>query len=375
MIKRVITQNIVSRMFRGKAIVLYGARQVGKTTLSEAILTSWSNDVLMLSGDDADTNVIFSEATAPKLKTIIGSRKILFLDEAQRIKNIGLCIKIIVDQIPEIQVFATGSSSFELVDRIKESLAGRAWEFLLFPLSFPEMSLHHEFLTEKRLLSHRLVYGYYPEIITHPGDEKALLLSLVEATLYKDILSLERVRKPALLQKLIRALALQIGQEVSYNEVAQLIGSDHETVERYIDILERSFILFSLPAFSRNVRNEIKKGRKIYFYDNGIRNAIIEDFRPLQMRPDVGALWENFLIVERIKHKHYAGIYGKSYFWRTAQQQEIDYIEERDGEIFAWEFKWNARKKTRFPITFLKAYNPVIAEILTSENFQSFIMP
>jgi predicted AAA+ superfamily ATPase len=373
MIRRNLEHSLKERLFKGKAILLYGPRQVGKTTLVKLLLLSSENSVLMLSGDDADNRALLKDATAPKIKSITGTKTILFLDEAQRFENIGLLIKIIVDQLPEIQVIATGSSAFELADRIKESMAGRVFEFQLFPISYTEMVNHHTAITERRLLTQRLLYGYYPEIIINQGDATGLLYSLVDSALYKDILTIEQIRKPVLIQKLLRALALQVGQEVSFNEIAQLIGSNRETVERYIDIFEKSFIIYTLPAFSGNVRNEIKRGRKIYFCDNGILNALIGDFRQLEFRSDVGSLWENFLIMERYKYLRYAKKRVQSFFWRSTQQQEVDYIEVENQTIYAWEFKWNPNKKTVFPVTFTKAYQPATTTLVNNEYFEGFV--
>lgn len=375
MIKRLIEQQLNEHLFKGKAIVIYGPRQVGKTTLVKMLLSPIQNKVLSLNGDDTDSRILLKDATAPKIISITGSKTILFLDEAQRFENIGLLIKMIVDQIPEIQVIATGSSSFELADRIKESMAGRAFEYQLFPFSYQELADYHTSLNERRLLTQRLLYGYYPEAVTNQSDAAELLYSLVDSALYKDILTIEQIRKPVLIQKLLQALALQVGQEVSFNEIAQLIGSNRETVERYVDIFEKSFIIHILPAFSGNVRNEIKRGRKIYFYDNGIRNALIGDFRQLEFRNDVGSLWENFLIMERYKYLRYSKKRVQSYFWRSTQQQEVDYIEIENQNMYAWEFKWNPNKKTLFPVTFTKAYSPLTTALVNSDTFESFVLP
>jgi predicted AAA+ superfamily ATPase len=284
-----------------------------------------------------------------------------------------LTIKLFTDQIKQVQVIATGSSSFELAANINEPLTGRKFEFMLFPFSFTEMAQHHGFLEEQRLLEHRLIYGYYPEIVTHAGQEKKLLKLLANSYLYKDLLALGAVSKPALLEKIVRALALQLGSEVHYQEIAQLVGADNQTVEKYIDLLEKSFVVFRLPAYSRNVRNEIKKGKKIYFYDNGIRNAVIGTFSFLQNRTDKGALWENFLISERRKYLTYQDIDAHCYFWRTTQQQEIDYLEEREGKLYAYEFKWNPASKPRFPKTFLHNYSVAETQLIHTKNFESFL--
>ena len=373
MISRELEKQLVQYVFRGKIIMLSGARQVGKTTLIEMLLQKRKEKVLYLNADETDVRELLTDTTSTSLKSIVGNHKIIFIDEAQRVKNIGITLKLFADQIKDVQVIVTGSSSFDLASEINEPLTGRKYEFMLFPLSFSEMVEHHGQLEEKRLLEHRLIYGYYPEIVTKPGEEKELLKLLANSYLYRDLLTLEQIKKPVLLEKILRALALQLGSEVSYNEVAQLVNADQETVEKYIDLLEKSFVLFRLPAFSHNVRNEIKKGKKIYFYDNGIRNAIIGNFNLLISRNDTGALWENFLISERMKYLYYHNINVKRYFWRTVQQQEIDYIEEQERKLSAYEFKWNKKARAKFPKTFIRAYPDSETHLVTQGNFENFL--
>lgn len=353
MIKRLIQQQVEQRLFKGKAIILLGPRQVGKSTLVKMVTTA--EDPIIMTGDDADDRNLLTDASVSSLKSMLGNRKMLYIDEAQRVPGIGITIKLITDHLKDVQVIATGSSSFDLANSINEPLTGRKYEFLLFPLSFEEMVSHHGMLEEKRNLKHRLIYGYYPEIVTHPGEEKELLSLLANSYLYKDLLMLEQLKKPQLLEKIVRALAFQVGSEVSINELGKTVGADNKTLEKYIDLLEKAFVIFRLPAFSRNVRNEIKKSRKIYFFDCGIRNAVINDFRPFDIRQDKGALWENFVIAERMKFIHYHGIQTKQYFWRTAQQQEIDLIEEGES-LFAYEIKTSATTIARFPATFSNNY-------------------
>jgi predicted AAA+ superfamily ATPase len=309
------------------------------------------------------------------LRAIVGRNKIVFIDEAQRISNIGLTLKLFADKLPELQVITTGSSSFELTSKINEPLTGRKYQFQLYPLSYLEMVDHHGLLTENRLLEHRLIYGYYPEIVTHPGEEQELLQLLSDSFLYKDLLLLEDVTRPVLFEKLLKALALQLGSEVSFNELSRLTGANHQTVEKYITLLEKAFAIFRLPAFARNVRNEIRKGKKFYFYDNGIRNAIIKNFQLPSQRTDMGPLWENFLISERIKALSQYGMDTDRYFWRTTQQQEIDYVEESAQGIAAWEFKWNSskKKKIKIPKTFTRAYPEARCSVVTPENFMDFL--
>ena len=373
MINRIINEKIRKTLFKGKAIILMGCRQIGKTTSLNEIF-SVENDVLWLSGDDSDTRDLFENITSDRLKTIFGNKKIIVIDEAQRIADVGLKLKLITDNIKDLQLVATGSSAFELADKTKESLTGRKREFQMYPLSFKEMVEHHGFITERRLLQHRLVYGYYPEVVTNPGDEKLILKSLSDSYLYKDVLALYYIKKSDKLIKLLQALAYQIGSQVSYNELSQIVGVDSKTIEKYIQILEKCYIIFRLNSFSRNLRNELTTSRKIYFYDNGIRNAIISNYMQVENRNDVGALWENFLISERIKMTEYNDLFCNRYFWRTKSQQEIDYLEEYDGKLHAYEFKWKENAKVRFPKTFTGTYSDSELSVITPNNIEDFIL-
>jgi len=369
MIKRLIHDQINANLFSGKAIILLGPRQVGKTTLLRNLAAAYP--ILWLNADEPDVRSELNQATSTSLRNLIGKNKIVIIDEAQRLSNAGLTLKLITDNLNEIQLIATGSSSFELSDKIKESLAGRKWEYNLFPISSEEMIQHHGALEEKRLLEHRLIYGYYPEVVTSPQQARELLRSITDSVLFKDILALEQVKKPATLERLLKALALQMGQEVSFQELGQMIEADKETIERYIYILEQAFVIFRLPALSRNVRNELKRTRKIYFYDNGIRNSLVANFNSLSLRTDKGALWENYLVSERFKFINYNRKFGNSYFWRTTQQQEIDYIEERDGVLHAFEFKWKGGSK--LPKTFSAAYPEHTFQVINSDNYLDFV--
>lgn len=375
MVKRDQEEQIQKYLFRQKTVILYGARQTGKTTLVESLVKKYDHQILFLNGDDSDIRTFLSEPNAEKLKPIIGNNKIIIIDEAQRISETGLVLKIIHDNFKDVQLIATGSSAFELANKIKEPLTGRKFEFNLYPFSFGEMVNYHGFITEKRLLEHRLIFGYYPDIVLNMDLEQKLLKDLASSYLYKDLLMLEQIQKPALLEKILKALALQIGSEVSYNELAGLIGSDKGTVEKYIDLLEKAFIIFRLNGLNRNVRNEIKKGKKIYFYDNGIRNAIIGNFLPLTSRVDSGALWENFLVSERMKFNNNNNIDIKSYFWRTTQQQEIDYIEDFGNNLYAYEFKWNPNKKGFLSKTFSNAYPESSFKVISPDTMHEFLLP
>ncbi|MEI6900800.1 MAG: ATP-binding protein [Bacteroidota bacterium] len=373
MISRILENKITQDLFKGKAIILYGPRQSGKTTLIDKIAKDSGLQYLVKNGDEPDTRDLFENITSTRLKSVIGQNKLLIIDEAQRIANIGLTIKLVTDNLKDVQVIATGSSAFELAESIREPLTGRKFEHFLFPVSYEEMSAHIGQSEERRLLEHRLIFGYYPDILNHPGEERRLLNLLSDSYLYKDLFAYERIKKPSLLQKLLKAIALQLGNEVSYNELSRLIGADKETVERYIDLLEKAFVVFTLPSFSRNLRTELRKSRKIYFFDNGIRNAILSNFTTLNLRTDKGALWENFLVSERRKVVNYHDLYFNSYFWRTKNQQEIDYIEERDGVLTGYEFKWNQDNRVKAPITFSKAYPGSGFNLITPATFELFV--
>lgn len=373
MINRVLKTSIKKKFFKDKAILVFGPRQSGKSTMIEDLLREEDHSWLYLNGDEADVREILTNTTSTKLKVLAGQNNIVFIDEAQRISNIGLTLKLFTDRLKQIQVIATGSSAFELSARVNEPLTGRKYEFMLYPVCFAEMVQHHGLLEEKRLLEHRLIFGYYPEIVTRQGQEKELLKLLADSYLYKDLLTLEQIKKPVLLEKLLKALALQVGGEVSYHELAQMVEADKGTVEKYIDLLEKAFVLFRLPALNKNVRNEIKKGKKIYFYDCGIRNAIINNFNAINSRTDVGALWENFVIAERLKYLRYNGIDAKQFFWRTTQQQEIDLIEETNQKLNAIECKWNVKAKVRFPKTFTDNYPGSKTYVITPANIEEFI--
>jgi len=373
MISRAIANSIQKRLKDEKAIILLGPRQVGKSTLLQQLSSKFAKPVMWWNGDDADIRTILSNTTATSLRSLLGKSRTLIIDEAQRIENIGLSIKLMIDQLKDVKVIATGSSAFELANHINEPLTGRKWEYHLFPFSFGEMVEEHGLLTEKRLLDHRLVYGYYPEIVNNPGEEEIRLKQLSDSYLYKDLLIWEKIQKPDKMEKLIQALAFQVGNEVSYNELGQLAGLDNQTTEKYIDLLEKAFIVFRLGSLSRNLRNELKKSRKIYFYDNGIRNAVINQFNPAVLRQDIGALWENFVISERVKFLAYKQINCNQYFWRTHAQQEIDYIEERNGLMNAYEMKWNPRARAKFPKAFLDAYAGAETGIITPDNLNEFL--
>ena len=374
MILRKSKEVIESQFYNGKAIVLVGARQVGKTTLLNQLAQKNEPSVLWLNCDEPETRALLGETNVAKLQLLIGGAKLVVIDEAQKVNDIGMTLKLIVDNFKEVQVVATGSSAFELHNRLNEPLTGRKLEYRLFPISSAEMIQTYGLLEEKRTLENRLIYGSYPDIVTHPEKARLYLTELTQSYLYKDIFSLNDIRKPDLIEKLVQALAFQIGSEVSTNELANMLQTDNKTIDKYIDLLEKCFVVFRLGGLNRNLRNELKKSKKIYFYDTGVRNAVIQQFAPVALRGDMGALWENFFIVERMKRNHYGQHFCNTYFWRTNQQQEIDLVEETDGQMTAFEMKWNPSKKAHFPKAFLEAYPVKETVVVTPENYLEYLV-
>jgi predicted AAA+ superfamily ATPase len=370
MYARYLSTEIETRIATGKAIVIIGPRQVGKTTLVESLLSS--KEYLFLNGDDPKTRALLTEPSTEQIRSILGRYKFVFIDEAQRIEGIGLTMKIIIDRFKDVQLFTSGSSSFDLSNKINEPLTGRKWEYHLYPISWEEYEKHHGYLYASQQLENRLLYGFYPDVLNSPGDEISILRNLVNSYLYKDILAVADIRKPELLEKLVQALALQIGSEVNYSELAQIVNADKNTVVKYIEILQQGYIIFKLSSFSRNIRNEIKTNKKIYFYDNGVRNMIIGNFNPIELRADKGALWENFLISERMKQIEYKQSLSRCYFWRTKQQQEVDFVEDNSGKIYGFEFKWNNKKDAKLPSTFTDTYNSE-NKVIDINNFREFV--
>lgn len=379
LIHRQLQSVIQDHLFRGKAILLIGARQVGKSTLfrqvfKEGAAACQKEQILSLDCDDPEVRLLLTNPNLEQVAQLVANKRIVLIDEAQRVAGIGLTLKIITDHFPDVQLLVTGSSSLLLQGQLNEPLTGRKFEYHLYPISTQELFGEGGVLMVNRTLESRLVYGSYPDVVCGADDPKELLMNLSGSYLYQDLLSLEGVRKPVLLEKLLVALALQVGSEVSYNELAQTIGTDSKTVEKYIDLLEKCYIVFRLSALSRNVRTELKKSRKVYFYDNGIRNALIHNLNPMSIRQDTGALWENFFVSERLKYNHYTGHYVNSYFWRTTAQQEIDYVEEIDGEMTAFEMKWNPKKANSvIPATFRNAYPVKETVVITPDNYLPYL--
>lgn len=368
MIKRVLFESLKGKMDYTKAIILIGPRQVGKSFLIKTLMNELNVAFLMVNGDNPSDRVLWSNPDFLLIQSLIAPYQLIVFDEAQRIENIGLTVKMIIDAGLNKQIILTGSSALGLGDTIQEPLTGRKWEFRMFPVSWGELVDTYTLAKAIPMLESLLVYGSYPEIIISNAKEE-LLTSLAGSYLYKDILELGGIRKPEVLVRLLQALAWQVGNEVSYNELARTVGIDKETVSSYLDLLEKSYVIFRLNPLARNERKEISTTRKIYFYDNGIRNAIINNFNPLELRNDVGALWENFMVSEKIKSNEYTRNHHKSWFWRNKAQAEIDYIEEKNNQYFAYEFKWNPKKKTHFSSTFVDFYQPESRILVNKENF------
>ena len=372
MIERTIKNRIKSSFFKDKAIIIYGARQVGKTTLVNDLIADEPETSAYLNCDEPDIRESLSNVTSTKLKEIFGSKKIIFIDEAQRVKNIGLTLKIIVDTFKDLQVVATGSSALELSNSIMEPLTGRAFEYHLYPFSVEELSAKYSDLEFKRILENRMIFGNYPDIINYPDEAEKRLGMIANNYLYKDLLQYQNIKKSDVLEKLVRALALQIGSEVSFNELAAMLGVAKQTIEHYAKLLEQSFVIFRLTPFSRNLRSELTKKCKIYFYDTGIRNSLIKNFNPLDFRTDSGALWENYIISERIKKNSNSDKNLNIYFWRTLQRHEIDYIEEKNGVISGFEMKYS-KNNFKIPAPFTQSYPGSPVKLVNKDNFRDFV--
>lgn len=371
-IARTIQKKVERCLFKGRIIIIYGARRVGKTTLVKEIQKKYSTQSLYLDCDEPDIKEALTNKTSTEIKALLGNKKLIIIDEAQRVENIGLTLKLVVDNFPKLQIIATGSSSFDLSNKAVEPLTGRKYEFYLYPLSIEELKPIYSPIEIDRLLERRIIFGLYPEIIKTETELEKKLKDLARSYLYKDILQYRRIRSAEAIEKLLQSLALQIGNEVSYNELADQVGVDKITIANYIQILEKAFVIFRLRPFSRNLRNELKKLRKIYFYDTGIRNTLINNLNPLHLRGDVGALWENFIISERMKFNQNHKKQNNYYFWRTRQGQEIDYLEEAGGQISGYEFKWE-KDKVNWPKSFSRAYPNSKLELVNKKNYQCFI--
>lgn len=372
-IQRQIENELHNDCFKGKIIVILGARQVGKSTLIKMLVAHQKEAVLWLDGEEADVHLLLQNSNSERLAQIVGNHKIIVIDEAQKINAIGNVLKLFADYLKDIQVIASGSSAFELRNSLNEPLTGRKFEYQLFPISFKEMVNHTNLLQEIRQLPQRLLYGYYPEIVTNVGSEQRLLKFLSESYLYKDVFLFGGIKKPEKILELLKLLAWQIGSEVNYNELSKILKIDNQTVESYIHMLEQAFVIYRLNAFHTNQRNELKKSKKIYFNDLGIRNALINDFRAVEVRNDAGNLFENFVINEMRKQNEYQQVYANFYFWRSTDQKEIDLVIEKDNVLHTYEIKWNPNKKATLTKSFSNIYQNYTFEIIHKDNFFEFI--
>jgi uncharacterized protein len=373
MIQRSIKPRIESWLFRGKVIILYGARQVGKTTLAKEILAAFGEEGGYYNCEVQSIKSALAKEEPALLMKFIGDKRIVIFDEAQHIPNIGRILKLLADTYPSLQVIATGSSSFSLANQTSEALTGRAIQFVLYPFSYAELSGLYDPFQRLAQLDNYLVYGLYPDIVqASEEDGRVLLDELSSRYLYQDVLEFENLKRSDIIFRLLQLLALQIGSEVSLNELANTLQTNRRTIERYIDLLEQAFVIFRLRSFSRNLRKEISKGFKVYFYDLGVRNSIVQQYQPIESRADKGAIWENFLITERMKHLQQLQIRPNLYFWRTHQKEEIDFVEEYNGQLTGYEFKWKAQKN-RTPASFLESYPGSVLRIIDRENFEDFV--
>ncbi len=369
MIDRSIAVKVEKDFFLGKVIVVLGARQVGKSTLIRELPLLKNHKVLWLDGENADVHLLLQNPNSERLKQLAGDHTVVVIDEAQKINGIGSILKLFADYIKNVQVIASGSSAFELRNTLNEPLTGRKFEYELYPLSFTEMVQHSSLLQELRQLPQRMVYGSYPEIVTHPEQAERLLRFLSDSYLYKDIFLFKGIKKPEKMLELLRLLAWQIGSEVNSNELARNLGIDNQTVDSYLDMLEKAFVLYKLPAYHTNQRVELKKSKKVYFNDLGIRNALINDFRSVEVRSDSGALFENFVINELRKENAYNGVFANFYFWRNNDQREIDLVVEKNNKLCTYEIKWNPTKKVQLTRSFTNIYGDTDFTVINRDNF------
>ncbi|MBU3979363.1 ATP-binding protein [Patescibacteria group bacterium] len=372
---RIIQSKIEESLFRGKIIIIYGARRTGKTTLSKLLLEKYPQESIYLDCELLQNQQALSTTNSERLKDFLGNKKFVILDEAQEITNVGKTLKILIDTFPQIQILATGSSSFDLAQKVSEPLTGRTREYILYPLSLEEVTKQHNMIFTHAKLASILRFGSYPSVFnTSEAEAKEELRDIASKYLYKDILKFKKLKRPELLINLLQALALQVGNEVSYYELATLLKENHHTVRNYLELLEQCFVVFRLRSFSRNLRKEIGASMKVYFYDVGIRNTLINNFNPLHIRNDVGALWENFCVTERMKRNHNHRLFPNMYFWRTYDQKEIDYIEEEGGKLNAYEFKWSEDVKVKQPQEFLETYKNSAFTLVHKENYFNFLL-
>jgi len=374
LIEREITDSILRKVKPGKVVIINGARRVGKTILLRELIKKINEPFILLNGEDFNTLELMARRSAENYRQLMGSKKVLIIDEAQKIPDIGMILKLIADELPSVKMIITGSSAFDLKNLAGEPLTGRKVTFTLFPLSERELAGKESALVRKDRLMERLVYGNYPELIhlADHNDKKDYLNELVSSYLLKDILIFENIRHSSKIFSLLRLIAYQTGSLVSCNELARQLSMSKNTVEKYLDLLSKVFILYKIEGFSRNLRKEIVKNSKWYFSDNGIRNAVIANFNNISLRNDAGQLWENYIISERVKFQQYTRTSVNNFFWRTYDQQEIDWIEEKEGFLTGFEFKWS-EIKVKPPISWIKTYPDAGFEVITPDNYFSWI--
>ncbi len=373
-IVRDLRKILLNKLDFGKVIVLLGARRVGKTFLLKQILEEVSEEYLFINGEDVNTHLALEHRSIENYKQLLGSKRLLVIDEAQKIPDIGNILKLMVDEFEDLKIIITGSSAFDIHNQTGEPLTGRKYTYMLYPFSENEFRQIDNPIARIDMLKHRMIYGNYPELIKIPdiADKKEYLSEIINSYLLKDILTFENIKNSSKIHSILRLIAFQIGKEVSYHEIGRQLSMSKNTVEKYLDLLSKVFIVFKVEGFSRNLRKEISKSPRWYFYDNGIRNALIANFNTLELRNDVGQLWENYAISERVKYQNTNRMIVNNYFWRTYDQQEIDWVEERDGVLYAYEFKWN-KNKLKIPVAWAKTYTKSKFKIITPENFQDWI--
>ncbi|MEM8586207.1 MAG: ATP-binding protein [Bacteroidota bacterium] len=377
LLQREIESQLIKALRPNKAVLLLGPRRVGKTVMLKKIASEQSGSTLFLNGEDQDTIDILERRSIQNYRTLLNEYSLLVVDEAQKIPDIGLKLKLIVDEIDHIKVIASGSSAFDINNQTGEPLTGRKTTFRLFPFSENELSKLENPVEQRGNLRERLVFGNYPELtyLTGRNAKEKYLRELLESYLLKDILAFDEIRMSDKIFSLLRLIAYQIGQDISYTEIGRQLGMSKNTVESYLDILEKVFILYRVGSFSSNLRKEVAKAKRWYFYDNGVRNAIISNYSPIDLRNDVGQLWENYVVAERAKFLRYREIYSETYFWRTYDQQEIDWIESKNGQLDAYEIKWSNKKKFRVPVAWRKAYPESTFEVISPDNFLGWVKP
>lgn len=375
MITRKVESVILESLVPGKVVILLGARRTGKTVLLKKIVSMISEPSIFFNGEDFEVQRLLENRSVANYEKILGTTKLLVIDEAQKVPEIGKILKLMIDSIPGLRIIVTGSSAFDLTGKLGEPLTGRNRTFRLFPLSEQELDPLYGITEKRAALEERLVFGSYPEVISiHDREAKAKYLKeLVNDYLLRDLLSFEGVKNAGVINNLLRLVAFQAGSEVSMSELSSNLGIARNTVEKYLDLLSKVYVIFKVEGFSRNLRKEITKNSKWYFYDNGIRNTLVANLNPLGLRNDTGSLWENFIISERIKFQEYQNVLSNNFFWRTYDKQEIDWIEERGGKLFAYEFKFN-KEKAKFPVAFSAAYPESEFKVVSVNNYHEFVL-